>query len=596
MYALIVKMCYYIDIEYQLIKKKVVKIMKWFNDLKIRTRLMLSFGIVALFIAVVGGLAVFNINKVSSNSNILYEEGVKELEALQQFNSNTLHTRIEILNLINNGDISKIEEAKSKISDFRKQNDEILKSYDQAILNDNEKQIYNDIKKELTQYRSESDKIIKLVSEQNYDEATKLSNESAKTREKLTNSIDKLVEHVETNANEINTSNDNIRSKFIKYMFMDILLGFAIAIILGVFVTTITTNRLKKVLEYAKFLENGDLTHKININSKDEIGILAKALDNANDNLRKLIGEIIKGANMINSSGEELSATTEEVSAKMEEINEATQQISNGAQDLSTATEEVSASAEEIGATTSEIANRANDAATSVNEIKKRSLQIKEKATENIGEGNRIYEEKKLNILKAIEDGRIVNKVKSMAEAIGDISSQTNLLALNAAIEAARAGENGKGFAVVADEVRNLAEESSQAVLSIQEMVLQVQSAFENLSQSGEDILNYIGQHVKPSYELLMNTGIQYEKDAEFVDNITKEFAYSSKQINEVIDQINNAIQNVSTTAAEAETGSEDVLNSIGKINEAVNNIAKSAHSQAELSERLNDMVQKFKL
>ncbi|MVX62641.1 HAMP domain-containing protein [Clostridium chromiireducens] len=570
--------------------------MKWFNDLKIRTRLMLSFGIVALFIAVVGGLAVFNINKVSSNSNILYEEGVKELEALQQFNSNTLHTRIEILNLINNGDISKIEEAKSKISDFRKQNDEILKSYDQAILNDNEKQIYNDIKKELTQYRSESDKIIKLVSEQNYDEATKLSNESAKTREKLTNSIDKLVEHVETNANEINTSNDNIRSKFIKYMFMDILLGFAIAIILGVFVTTITTNRLKKVLEYAKFLENGDLTHKININSKDEIGILAKALDNANDNLRKLIGEIIKGANMINSSGEELSATTEEVSAKMEEINEATQQISNGAQDLSTATEEVSASAEEIGATTSEIANRANDAATSVNEIKKRSLQIKEKATENIGEGNRIYEEKKLNILKAIEDGRIVNKVKSMAEAIGDIASQTNLLALNAAIEAARAGENGKGFAVVADEVRNLAEESSQAVLSIQEMVLQVQSAFENLSQSGEDILNYIGQHVKPSYELLMNTGIQYEKDAEFVDNITKEFAYSSRQINEVIDQINNAIQNVSTTAAEAETGSEDVLNSIGKINEAVNNIAKSAHSQAELSERLNDMVQKFKL
>ncbi|RII36057.1 methyl-accepting chemotaxis protein [Clostridium chromiireducens] len=570
--------------------------MKWFNDLKIRTRLMLSFGIVALFIAVVGGLAVFNINKVSSNSNILYEEGVKELEALQQFNSNTLHTRIEILNLINNGDISKIEEAKSKISDFRKQNDEILKSYDRAVLNDNEKQIYNDIKKELTQYRSESDKIIKLVSEQNYDEATKLSNESAKTRENLTNSIDKLVEHVETNANEINTSNDNIKSKFIKYMFMDIFLGFAIAIILGVFVTTITTNRLKKVLEYAKFLENGDLTHKININSKDEIGILAKALDNANDNLRNLIGEIIKGANMINSSGEELSATTQEVSAKMEEINEATQQISNGAQDLSTATEEVSASAEEIGATTSEIANRANDAATSVNEIKKRSLQIKEKATENIGEGNRIYEEKKLNILKAIEDGRIVNKVKSMAEAIGDIASQTNLLALNAAIEAARAGENGKGFAVVADEVRNLAEESSQAVLSIQEMVLQVQSAFENLSQSGEDILNYIGQHVKPSYELLMNTGIQYEKDAEFVDNITKEFAYSSKQINEVIDQINNAIQSVSTTAAEAETGSEDVLNSIGKINEAVNDIAKSAHSQAELSERLNDMVQKFKL
>lgn len=590
-------MCYYIDSDYQLTKiLKVVKIMKWFNDLKIRFKLILGFSIVSVFIALVGGMAVLNINKVSSNSNILYEEGIKELEALQQFNSNTLHTRIEILNLINNRDISKIEEVKSKINDLRKQNDEIIKSYDEAVLDDNEKKIYDDIKKDLTQYRSESDKIIKLVSEQNYDEASKLSNESAAIREKLTNNIDKLVQNIEANAAEINVSNGNIKNKFIKYMFLDIALGFGIAILLGIFVATIIDNRLRKVLEYARFLENGDLAHKINMNSKDEIGVLAEALDHANDNIRNLIAEIIKGANMINSSGEKLSATTQEVSAKMEEINESTEQISKGAQDLSAATEEVSASAEEIGATTSEIANRANNAAASVNEIKKRSLQIKEKATENIEEGNRIYEEKKFNILKAIEDGKVVNEVKSMAEAIGDIASQTNLLALNAAIEAARAGENGKGFAVVADEVRNLAEESAKAVSSIQEMVLQVQTAFENLSQSGEDILNHIGQHVQPSYELLMNTGIQYEKDAEFVDNITQEFAYSSNQINEVIDQINHAMQNVSVTAEEAETGSEDVLNSISKITAAVNDIAKSAQSQAELSERLTYMVQKFKL
>ncbi|OOM78746.1 methyl-accepting chemotaxis protein 4 [Clostridium puniceum] len=570
--------------------------MKWFGDLKIKFKLIFSFSIIALFIAAVGSLAILNINKVSSNSNILYEEGFQELENLQQFNSNTLHTRIEILNIINNKDVTKINEIKSKIDNFRKENDEIIKNYDKANLSDNENKIYSDIKNILAEYRAESDKVIVLASQNNYDEAIKLSNESSKVREKLTNNIDKLVQCIETNASEINASNNNIKFKFIKYMLVDIILGFAIAITLGIIVATIISAKLKKVLVYAKFLENGDLTSRIEIKSKDEIGVLADALNNANDNVKNLIGEIINGANLINSSGEELSATTQEVSSKMQEINELTEQISKGAQDLSASTEEVSASAEEIGATTSEIANRAIDSATSVNEIKKRSLEIKKKAAENIEEGKLIYEEKKSNILKAIEDGKVVDEVKLMANAIGDIASQTNLLALNAAIEAARAGENGKGFAVVADEVKKLAEESAKAVSSIQDMVLQVQTAFDNLSQSGEEILNYMADHVNPSYELLMNTGIQYEKDAEFVDNTTQEFANSSNQISEVINQINKAMQNISTTAEESESGSEDVLNSINRMTVAISDIAESAQSQAELSEKLSGMVQKFKI
>ncbi|NRT73534.1 methyl-accepting chemotaxis protein [Clostridium beijerinckii] len=323
---------------------------------------------------------------------------------------------------------------------------------------------------------------------------------------------------------------------------------------------------------------------------------MARALNKANENIRRLIAVIIDGSNDISSSGQELSATTHEVSSKMNDINESIEQISKGAQDLSAITEEVSASAEEIGATTNELANRANDAAVSVGEIKNRSLEIKKKASENIKQGNIIYEEKRANIIKAIEDGKVVNEVKLMANAIGDIASQTNLLALNAAIEAARAGENGKGFAVVADEVRKLAEQSSEAVSSIQGMVLQVQAAFENLSQSGEDILNYIAQNVKPSYELLMNTGIQYEKDAEFVNEMTEEFATSSNQINEVIEQINQAMQTVSATAEESGAGSEEVLNSISEITLAVSDIAKSSQSQAELSQKLNEVVLKFKI
>ncbi len=570
--------------------------MRWFNNLKIKYKLQISFFIISIFIAVVGVIGILSVSKINSNSNALYEKDFQVLKNLQDFNSNTLHSRLEILNLLNSKDFSKVSQTISNIDGYRDKNNEILKIYEQSDMNEDENKIYKEIKSDLTDYRNSSDKIISLASDGKYDEAMSVSKESANIREKLTNNIDKLVKITEQKASDKSLSNNKVNNKSFYIMVTTIILGFITAVLLGVIIATLISNNLKKVLLYAQHLEEGDLTQEIEISSKDEIGSMARALNKANENIRRLISVIIDGSNDISSSGEELSATTHDVSSKMNDMNESIEQISKGAQDLSAITEEVSASAEEIGATTNELANRANDAAVSVGEIKNRSLEIKKKASENIEQGNSIYEEKKANIIKAIEDGKVVNEVKLMANAIGDIASQTNLLALNAAIEAARAGENGKGFAVVADEVRKLAEQSSEAVSSIQGMVLQVQAAFENLSQSGEDILNYIAQNVKPSYELLMNTGIQYEKDAEFVNEMTEEFASSSNQINEVIEQINQAMQTVSATAEESGAGSEEVLNSINEITLAVSDIAKSSQSQAELSQKLNDIVLKFKI
>ena len=146
----------------------------------------------------------------------------------------------------------------------------------------------------------------------------------------------------------------------------------------------------------------------------------------------------------------------------------------------------------------------------SVSEIKKHAIDIRNKAEKDIEIGNAIYISKRENIIKAIEEGKIVKEIKVMADGIASIAEQTNLLALNAAIEAARAGEQGRGFAVVAEEVRKFAEQSSGTVTQIQDMVIQVQFAFNNLSNSGQDVLNFIVNNVKPSqklcYKLVYNT------------------------------------------------------------------------------------------
>jgi methyl-accepting chemotaxis protein len=256
--------------------------------------------------------------------------------------------------------------------------------------------------------------------------------------------------------------------------------------------------------------------------------------------------------------------------------------------------QQVNASTNEIEKTTIDLTDKANVSFKSAGKIKERAIEIKEKATKNIEQGNIVYEKSCTSMLKAIEDGKVVKEVAVMANSIGQIAEQTNLLALNAAIEAARAGEMGKGFAVVADEVRSLAEQSSEAVVSIQGMVNNIQEAFDNLSKSGKDVLEYLETEVKPSYDLLMTTGIQYEKDAEFVNNMSGDISVSAKQITEVIEQVTNAMESLSRTTVESANNSEEILNSINEITHAVSEVAKSAQSQAETSQNLTDVTNKF--
>lgn len=570
--------------------------MKCFNDLRISQKLVSAFILVALFIGIVGFMGINNMRIINSNAISMHDYNLESIKNLTTLKQNFSEARADLLKLVYQKNKSQSnEDLKKEINDFINKNKSIIQKYETTILSDEEKPAFSQIKKDVDSYRAIIEAVIKHVDENNYDAAGDIFSKS-EVREKLYNDLNKLIE-INTNQADNSYKENNVTYKSSLYSAIFVAaLGLIIAIVFGTLISTMISRQANQVLTFAKALGNGDLTQSININSKDEMGNLAKALNQAGSNVRKLISEIIDSASDISAGGEELSAITEEVSSKVEIVSESTEQIARGAQDLSATTEEVNASVQEISATTNEFASKAKDATISVNNIKKRAFDIKEKATKNIEEGNLIYNEKYSDIIKSIEEGKVVEEVKTMADSIGDIAAQTNLLALNAAIEAARAGEQGKGFAVVAEEVRKLAEQSSQTVLNIQNMVSQVEEAFDNLSQSGRGVLEYIVNNVKPSYELLMDTGVHYEKDSEFVRNMSEEIATSSKQMNEVIEQVNSAIQSVSTTAEESASGSEGVLSGINEISMAVNEVAKSAQSQAELAERLNNMVQKFKI
>jgi methyl-accepting chemotaxis protein len=373
-------------------------------------------------------------------------------------------------------------------------------------------------------------------------------------------------------------------------------LGLFVAIALGLFISLTTSTQLKKVLIVAQALGEGDLSKTVDMDTNDDIGILAKAINKAITSLKTLISEISESATGISANSEELSATTEEISSKMEIVNESVRQVSLGAEQLSATTEEVNATTESIADNVADVTARANKGNKISMGIEVKAKKIRISAENSTSTANELYLQKQESILRAIEQGKVVSEVKTMADEIGNIAAQTNLLALNAAIEAARAGEQGKGFAVVAEEVKKLAEQSSTTVQRIQEVTGRVEEAFQNLSSNAQDVLGFIDNKVKPDYDLFVDTGKQYGEDAVEFNKISSDIGCSMNTVNETVSDIKKAIENVSATAQESVASSEEILASVNESVMAIQEITKASQDQAILAEKLNDMVQKFKL
>ncbi|MGB8451756.1 MAG: methyl-accepting chemotaxis protein [Anaerocolumna sp.] len=327
---------------------------------------------------------------------------------------------------------------------------------------------------------------------------------------------------------------------------------------------TLPIVKIQKVI--GKLAANEYVIPDLNIKSKDELGKLSEDVKKMALNMRNVVLSVQNSSTDMVGLVERADENMYGLNTGIEDISATTQQLSAGMEETAASAQEMNATAGEIESAIESISKKIQDGVISAGEISKRANELKTNALSSQGQANQVYSATNLNLKKAIEQSKAVDQIGVLSDVILQITSQTNLLALNAAIEAARAGEAGKGFAVVADEIRNLAEDSKNTVNEIQNITKTVIESVENLVLNSKNILDFIDRQVIKDYQDMVLTGDQYSKDAAFVDELVTDLSATTEQLDASIQNMAIAISEITTSANEGSQGTTNIAQKAGDI------------------------------
>jgi methyl-accepting chemotaxis protein len=516
------------------------KLMRGFT---IQTRMLGAIAMVVSLLLLVGGAGLGGMFRIQGASHDFVDSSFTQATHLA-----SLHQRYGELRrsekdmIINYEKPAEIAQGKQRWNESLKAVEAELKSLHEGDSDPAKDAVIAEIGKRLKAYQGLFEPIIKQIEASNYDTATAINKVSQNAQNEAKAAEDQLAALQKLLLNEA-TASETAMQGSVHQTLIAFVVALVVACVLVVPLTLLNSRSIVQPIREARGLAQaiatGDLTHKVEVDGRDEAADLMRALQSMQDSLRKLVGQLRDSSESIQTASNEVAAGNQDLSQRTEEAASSLQQTASSMEQL-TGTVRQSA----------EAAAQANQLASSASSVAQRGGEVVSQVVSTMDEIN--SSSKKIADIIGVIDG---------------IAFQTNILALNAAVEAARAGEQGRGFAVVAGEVRSLAQRSAEAAKEIKAL---------------------IGTSVDK-----VETGSRLVQDAGSTMN---EIVASVRRVTDIIGEITAAAGEQSTGIGQVNTAMTQ-LDQMTQQNAAlVEESAAAAESLKDQAHKLNGLVATFRL
>ncbi len=325
----------------------------------------------------------------------------------------------------------------------------------------------------------------------------------------------------------------------------------------------------------------GDLTMRLQVTSKDEIGDMAHWFNIFIEKLQGIIKQIADNSISVGDSSEQLSKISEELLTGAEDTSQRSTNVATSSEEMSANLNNVAAAMEESSTNANMVATAAEEMSSTINEIAENAEKARGVSSDAVSQANSAS-----GSMEQLSDA--ANKIGKVTETITEISEQTNLLALNATIEAARAGEAGKGFAVVANEIKELAKQTAEATLDIKNLIDDVQ----NTSNSTSEGINQISEVITGVNDIVSTIASAVEEQTAATQEIANNIAQASQGIQEVNENVNQS----SAVATGISQDIAEVSSAAQNISSSSSDVKQSAQDLLSRSQELNEIVGSFKV